>query len=137
MLSYIEFNPDDRSSLSKLWSKKDTYPDYFKGEITRLSQAKFNKKTNSYKKSPDNFTYVKIEGEWSKQVSFDDTIYWDYDTFMHYELERMEQTIPSDSTFREDEAELRQGNEDKAQENKVKLEEIQRKDKALRKKNNK
>ena len=118
--------------MAKLWSKKSTNPDYFKGEITRLSHSTYNKKDNSYTKNKDNFTYVIVEGDWSKQISFDDTIFWTFDTFMHYDLERQEATIPSDSTFREDLVALKAGNEEKAQENKVKLEEIQRKDKNLR-----
>jgi len=107
-------------------------PDYFKGEITRLSQCKYNKKENSYTKNKDSFTYVVVEGEWTKRIMFDDTITWDYETFMHYDLERQECTLPSDSTFREDSVALRKGDEEKAQENKVKLEEIQRQDKTLR-----
>jgi hypothetical protein len=119
--------------MSKLWSKKSTNPDYFKGDITRLSQATYNKKENSYTKSKENYVYVVVEGEWTKQISFDDTIFWDYETFMHYDLERQECTLPSDSTFRIDSIALKQGDDNKAQENKVKLEEIQRKDRTLRK----
>ena len=29
-ISYIEFDPDDRNSFSKMFSKKKTFPDYFK-----------------------------------------------------------------------------------------------------------
>jgi len=122
--------------MSKLWSKKSTNPDHFKGDITRLSQATYNKKDHSYTKNKENYVYVVVEGEWTKQISFDDTIFWDYETFVHYDLDRQEVTLPSDSTFRIDSLALKQGDDDnKAQENKAKLEEIQRKDRSLRKNN--
>jgi len=119
--------------MSKLWTKKSTNPDHFKGDITKLSQATYNKKDHSYTKNQENYVYVVVEGEWTKQISFDDTIFWDYETFMHYDLDRQEVTLPSDSTFRIDSLALKQGDDNKAQENKAKLEEIQRKDRSLRK----
>jgi len=133
-LSHINFNPDERSGFSKLWSKKTTFPDNFSGEITKLSDAKFDAKKKTYKLNKDYFTYVKIDGDWSKSISFDDTILWDYDTFMHYELERVEYTLPSDSTLREDLLFLKSGNEDQAQKEKIRLEDAQRNDRKLREK---
>ena len=29
-ISFIEFNPDDRGTFSKMFSKKKSFPDYFK-----------------------------------------------------------------------------------------------------------
>jgi len=75
-----------------------------------------------------------IEGEWTDSIKFDDIIYWDYNTFGHYSLERTIFTLPSDSTFREDLIVLKSGNLLEAQKSKTKLEEIQRKDKKLREK---
>jgi hypothetical protein len=51
---------------------------------------------------------------------------------MHYDLYRLEYTLPSDSTFREDILYLKSGNEDEAQKAKTKLEEVQRNDRKLR-----
>ncbi len=30
LLSHIEFNPDERGTFSKIFSSKNTYPDYFR-----------------------------------------------------------------------------------------------------------
>jgi hypothetical protein len=55
-------------------------------------------------------------------------------------FKRMAYTLPSDSMFREDVLWLKKGDEDTSQKFKIKLEELQRKDKRLRdtyEKNNK
>jgi len=120
-------------SLKKMVSKNANFPDYFKGEITKKSQCKEEKGLNFTVK--DKHTVLStIEGEWTDSIKFDDIIYWDYNTFGHYSLERTIFTLPSDSTFREDLIVLKSGNLLEAQKSKTKLEEIQRKDKKLREK---
>jgi len=130
----INFNPDERGFFGKMLGKKSTLPDYIKGIITRKSQCVFNEKDNSYTPKDKHFVFAKIEGEWSDYVKFDDTIYWDYSTFAHYNIQRHEDdfVLPSDSTKREDLIILKLGNESEAQKAKVKLEELQRKDRKLR-----
>ena len=109
-------------------------PDVLKGVITRKSQCIINEKDKSFTPKDKHFIFSKIEGEWSDYLKFDDTIYWDYSTFGHYNVERREDdfVLPSDSTKREDLIILKLGNENEAQKAKVRLEEIQRVDRKLR-----
>jgi hypothetical protein len=76
----------------------------------------------------------KIEGEWTNSIKFDDKGYWIYDQCTHYPLRRMKFTLPSDSTVREDLVVFKKGLEEEADAVKIKLEEIQRKDRKLREK---
>jgi hypothetical protein len=65
-------------------------------------------------------------------LKFDDQTYWEYKEGVFPPLKRMALTLPSDSTFREDLIFWMKKDEDNAQRFKVKLEEIQRKDRKLR-----
>lgn len=114
--------------------RKSSLPDFLKGVITRKSQCTFNEKDKSFTPKDKHFVFSKIEGEWSDFLKFDDTIYWDYSTFGHYNLEREDNDyiLPSDSTKREDLIILKLGNETESQKAKVRLEEFQRKDRKLR-----
>lgn len=77
---------------------------------------------------------MKIEGEWSKFLKFDDEEYWDISTTKYYPLLRMDYTLPSDSTLRDDLIHLKYGREDEGEYAKVRLEEVQRRDRKLRSK---
>jgi hypothetical protein len=80
----------------------------------------------------NHIVFLKISGEWSKNVYIDDELFWNYDDYKHYPLERMTFTLPSDSTFRDDSVLLKRGLIDEAENAKVKMEELQRKDRKLR-----
>ncbi len=73
-----------------------------------------------------------IEGEFTSFLKFDGASYWVYDKDAFPQFRRMGYTLPSDSTFREDLNWLKKKDEDAAQRLKIKLEEIQRKDKKNR-----
>ncbi len=84
----------------------------------------------------DDFTiFASFKGNWTSNYYFDDELIWDYEDYKHFDLLRMAYTLPSDSTCREDLVLLRNGDEEKAGEAKIKLEEIQRRDRKLRQKN--
>lgn len=131
-LAQIEFNPDERNALSKMFSKKKTFPDSFKGCITRKSQTTYNPKDKSFTLNKNASVFAQIRGEWTKNCYIDDELMWDYNDYKHYDLLRMAYTVPSDSTLREDLVLLKTGDEEAASQAKVKLEEIQRKDRKLR-----
>ena len=65
-------------------------------------------------------------------MNIDDDCYWIIDEEKLCDYERMDYTLPSDSQFREDIILYKMGLNDKAQEAKAYLEELQRKDKHLR-----
>lgn len=132
-IAIIDFNPDERGMLGKWFSSKDSYPDYFKGKITRLSHCKFNKTELTYTPREKATTFVKISGEWTEYCSFDDEKYWDRNSAVYAKLTSMKYILPSDSTLRLDRNALIEDNEEKAQTLKHQLEEIQRNDRKLRK----
>jgi hypothetical protein len=103
----------------------------FSGICTRLSHSTKNN-DGSYTLNKNHFNFFKVNGEWSKNVFIDDELFWNYDDYKHFEIARMSFTLPSDSTFREDSVLLKRGLVDEAEAAKVKLEELQRKDRKLR-----
>lgn len=84
---------------------------------------------------------AKLEGEWSTFLDFDGVNYWrqsngnsndkDCENYLD-KIEKMEFTLPSDSTLRSDILLYRNGHEAFAQINKMQLEDRQRKDRLLR-----
>jgi len=92
-----------------------------------------DKKTGEYLIDPK-YMLSKLEGEWSRFINIDETCYWIQDEQKLTEMERIGYILPSDSQLRPDIVLWRMGLETKAQEAKTYLEEIQRRDKDLRKK---
>lgn len=76
---------------------------------------------------------AKIEGEWARFINIDDVCYWIHDEQKLTDMIRPDFILESDSQFRPDIVLWRLGLEEKAQEAKIYLEEIQRKDRDLRK----
>ena len=131
-ISYIEFNPDHRGFLGKMFKGKKTFPDYFTGCITTLEEANYQVKKDSYTLKDNHKSLVVIKGEWSSNCKFDNVDYWNYENTKPYPLKRMSYTLQSDSTLREDCMYLKEGDLDKASKAKVEMEEIQRRDRKLR-----
>lgn len=106
----------------------------FRGIITSISKnAKFDKKEKKWEVQDSSKNVISsIEGEFTNHLKFDDKTYWEYKEDVFPPLKRMAFTLPSDSTFREDLIFWMKKDEDNAQRFKVKLEEIQRKDRKLR-----
>jgi hypothetical protein len=134
MIAELSVDPDERGFFKKITSKKQTYPDFFKGLVTSISKnAKWDKKENNWAVvNKDKHIISNIEGEFTSHLKFDNDIFWEYSQYTFPKFKRMANTLPSDSTFREDLILLKKGEGDMAQKFKVKLEEVQRKDKKLR-----
>jgi len=111
----------------------------FRGTITLLSKnTKYNTKESSYKIiDKEKHTICPIEGEFTQHIKFEGNNYWEYQADAYPLIKRMAFTLPSDSSFREDIIWWKKEDEDLAQRYKVKLEEIQRKDKKMRENNSK
>jgi len=110
---------------------KDTFPDYFNGFIANTDDLKLDKKTGIYSVDKK-YQHAKLEGEWSRFININDTCYWLQDEQVLADMERMEFTLPSDCSYRPDIILYKMNMNDKAQEAKTILEEIQRNDRNLR-----
>jgi hypothetical protein len=139
MISIVNINPEEDSSFfSKLFSSKPKrFPDYFKyinlissGFIARKSDTKIEK--GEYKLKSKELAISNFEGEWGYEFNIDGKNYWKQGEAPLELMEKMEFTLPSDSTFREDVMLLKHGQEDYAQLAKMNLENLQRADKKLR-----
>ncbi len=76
----------------------------------------------------------KFEGEWSNYLKCDDKLLWKQGDMDLPILEKMNYTLPSDSRLRWDVLLLKNGNEEWAQQAKIRLEELQRADRKSKEK---
>lgn len=93
--------------------------DYFRGEILK-----------------DGKVVCKLFGNYAGYIDFDSVRYWDVREETNYKIKGVESgtidCIPSDCRLRIDSIALKQNNVEEAQENKTKLETVQRADRKLR-----
>ena len=73
-----------------------------------------------------------INGEWTGWLNFGNNRYWEKGEYDIANMYKLIYTLPSDSMFREDLKLYLKNNEKSAQEQKEKLEVLQRKDRKLR-----
>lgn len=107
----------------------------FRGIITSISKGTTLNKKNQYQiKDKDVKVLSKIEGEYSNSITIDDEVVWQYDPSSFPAINRMDYTLPSDSTLRSDIIMLKEDQLEFGQTCKVTIEQAQRKDKALREK---
>jgi hypothetical protein len=92
---------------------------------------------NQYKINSKDQVFASYDGEWGYEFNIDGVNYWKQGEVELSPIEKMDFTLPSDSTFREDILLLKAGYEDYAQLAKMNLENIQRADINLRKNNKK
>lgn len=131
LIAVVKFYQDDRSYFKKLISSTQKFPDVINGFIAAKQEVEYNAKTETYTASKDGI-YHTIEGEWTSHVNIDGGTYWKHGEYDLLPMERMEFTLPSDSTYRDDVLLFKNGNDDYAQEAKTRLEENQRNDRKLR-----
>ena len=139
-VSYVKFNLENKKGgiFSMFGGKKEKprNPDYFEGDILKLSDVKIDKEGAKHERDKKATSFCKISGEWSSYISFDNEVYWTKNNDDLLNLYFMEFTLPSDSTFREDVKLFKEGKEEEAQKIKEKYEQIQRDDRKLREKYN-
>ena len=135
-VSYITFNPDKKGGIFSMFGKKDkkNYPDYFIGDILKLSDVKIDNEGAKHERDKKATSFCNITGEWTSYISFDNEVYWTRNNNDLLSLYFMEYTLPSDSTFREDVKLFKEGKEKEAQTIKENYEQIQRDDRKLREK---
>ena len=115
-MACIKFNPDTRSSFSKLFRSKITFPDYFTGFISSTDNIIYK---NGEYTCLKNYIKANIEGEWSSYIKIDDKIYWEHGKLQPYPIEKMNFTLPSDSLIRDDLLIKKTGNDDLSQNAKI------------------
>lgn len=86
----------------------------------------------SLKKDDGNKCVSKIHGEWNGKIFIDNQQTFDFEEQLPVEIDNYAYPLPSDSNLRSDVIELSKGDLSVAQDEKDRLEELQRKDKKLR-----
>jgi len=134
----VRFNSDERNLLEKFFfignSKQDTFPDYFQGFITRKSQCT-NEQDNNwtiYKEKEDCTKFLELNGRWNNSIECEDEVLWERKKLNYSELRRLDYTVPSDSTLRKDIILLKENDFTNSQKEKLKYENLQKKDNKLR-----
>ena len=131
--SYITMNPDALGFFKSIFSNKQiSPPDTFRGMIVKLKDVtvKYDKCTHEIKEGAT--PLINIEGGWTRECCFDGDEYWNVEDYPLFEEFDVGYVLPSDGRKRSDRCEFIKGNIEKAQEEKEKLENIQRKDRKLR-----
>lgn len=132
--SVVTFNPDEKGFFSGFFSSKKTFPDMFIGQIVKYSDVKIDNNYPIHEVQKNAHCYCKISGHWTQNICFDKKEYWKQGQYDLLPMMRMENTLLSDSWNRDDLRDFIKGDEENAQKNKEKLEEIQRGDRKLREK---
>jgi len=132
LISEIHIDPEEKGFISKLFSKKQTYPDYFKGFITKISSNSSYKDNKFVIKNSEKNVISNVEGEYSQFVLIDDKEYWEYNPNLKNPWINPSYLMKSDSSLRHDILLIKKLEYDHCQNAKIKLEERQREDKKLR-----
>ena len=131
--SYVVMNPDEAGFL-KSWfsSKQPNTPDTFRGQIVKLEDVTISEKDCTHKLKSGATSFCKITGAWTKELLFDDEVYWEMDEYQCLSKYEIGYMLPSDGRKRMDLIKLIDRDEEQSQIEKEKLEVLQRKDRKLR-----
>ena len=132
--AYIEMNPEEVGFFKSFFKKKNTFPDYFKGDIVESSYVTIDEKSQNHKLNKGFKSLCKIEGEWTSSIRFDDEVYWDIEDYPLIQMYHYGYLCPSDSSLRSDLIEFLKDDQEKSQIEKEKIEAEAEKDRNLRKK---
>ena len=131
--SFIKMNPDEVSYVKSFFTnKQNTPPDTFIGQFCKLSDVTVRENDGKHELNKNSTPIIKIEGSWTRDISFDGEEYWNVEDNKLFTIYETGYILPSDGRKREDYIELVKGNIDKAQEEKERLENLQRYDRKLR-----
>ena len=137
LAAYVEMNPEEVGFFKSLFTKKNTFPDFFKGQIVDASFVNVDEKWCNHSLKKGAQSLCKIEGEWTSSIRFDDEEYWDIEDYNLIQMYHHGFLLPSDSSLRLDLISYIKDEQEKSQVEKEKNEADEEKDKALRKKYNK
>jgi hypothetical protein len=142
----LKYSADVKTGLTSYFASSRS--DVVRGAIFKYDKAKHNSVCQKYSEKwfnmikelgemPDSIKVIhKVEGSWLREIRVDGELLWDLNTELKHMQQHffVENPLPSDCRFREDLIWLAHKNEELAQHWKIKLEEQQRFDRALRKK---
>ena len=134
LAAYVEMNPEEVGFFKSLFTKKNTFPDFFKGQIVDASFVNIDPKSCNHSLKKGAKSLCKIEGEWTSSIRFDDEEYWDIEDYNLIQMYHHGFLLPSDSTLRLDLISYINDDQEKSQTEKEKNEADEEKDKVLRKK---
>jgi len=142
----IKYSADTKTGLTSYFTSSRN--DVVRGSIYKYDKKKHLAVVNKQKdkwfsmlkdlaEMPDSIKEIhKVEGSWLREIRCDGELLWSADSEPQYAQQHffLENPLPSDCRFREDLVWLWKRNEDQSGSWKVKLEEQQRHERALRKK---
>ena len=134
LTAYVEMDPEEVGFFKSLFTKKNTFPDFFKGQIVDASFVNIDPKSCNHSLKKGAKSLCKIEGEWTSSIRFDDEEYWDIEDYNLIQMYHHGFLLPSDSTLRLDLISYINDDQEKSQTEKEKNEADEEKDKILRKK---
>ena len=131
--SYIKMNPDEIGYFKSFFTnKQNSFPDRFIGQFCKLNDLIYKEDDAKHELKKNSTPIIKIEGAWTRDIYFDGDEYWNVDDNKLFTIYEVGYILPSDGRKREDYIQLVKGNIEKAQEEKEKLENLQRYDRKLR-----
>jgi len=143
LFAEIDMDLSNNSTYKKIFNTPKVYKDLFYGGIYRVNNKFAEKLRESTTKmqEPD-FKFKEkdhavekldvIEGSWLEYLKIGEKTYWTFGEPLPNKLKYWDRPLPSDSNYRLDVLYMRTEDEEKAQEYKNKLEELQRADRKLR-----
>ena len=131
--AYIEMNPD-KIGFFKSWftSKQSSFPDTFMGKVVKLEDVIISEKDGEHTLKEGAMEYVEIKGGWSREIKFNDKVYWSIEDYPLLSITENGYKCPSDGRFRPVLKALISNDEETSQNEKEKLEVLQRADRKLR-----
>ena len=137
LCAYVEMNPEEVGFFKSFFTKKNTFPDSFKGQIVDSSFVNIDEKGCNHSLKKGAQTLCKIEGEWTSSIKFDDEEYWNIEDYQLIQMYHYGFLLPSDASLRLDLINFIKDDQEKSQAEKEKNEAQEEKDDELRKKYNK
>lgn len=134
LCAFIEMNPEEVGFFKSFFKKKNTFPDYFKGDIVESNFVKIDEKGCNHILNKGYKSLCKIEGEWTSFIKFDEIEYWDIDDYQLIQMYHYGYLLPSDSSLRLDLINFIKDDQEKSQIEKEKIEANAERDINLRKK---
>jgi hypothetical protein len=103
-----------------------------RGQICNLNDVEIDLKKGKHKLKKNAKVIESISGEWTGWLEINKIRYWEKGEYSPATMYQTNYILPSDSKYRADLGEYIKNNDKLAQENKDKLEDIQRSDRKLR-----